>query len=80
MTEKGYRHEEQTQGQPKRKKTEVPVLLLQEVVRAAISRNKDNKRVYVLDLFSGYGSMRPVALQNGLKYIGVDIKHPKCVQ
>jgi len=68
-------HKEQVQGQPAFKKSAVPQLLLKEVLLAALARNNDPDRVYVLDLFSGSGSMRRAAEALGLKYVGVDFKH-----
>ena len=70
-----HRHTEQVQGQPAFRKSAVPQLLLNEIISAAIDRNKSVKRTYVIDLFSGSGSMRRAAEAKGLKYIGVDTKH-----
>ena len=67
-------HKEQMQGQPAFKKSVVPQLLLKEVLLAALARNNDPDRVYVLDLFSGSGSMRRAVEALGLKYVGVDFK------
>ena len=68
-------HKEQVQGQPASKKSAIPQLLLKEVLLAALARNNDPDRVYVLDLLSGSGSMRRAAEALGLKYVGVDFKH-----
>jgi molybdenum-dependent DNA-binding transcriptional regulator ModE len=37
-----------------------------------MEHNTDPQRVYVLDLFAGYGSMRAAAKELGLSYVGVD--------
>jgi hypothetical protein len=68
-------HKQQVQGQPAFRKSAVPQLLLKEILLAALDRNDDPDRVYVLDLFSGSGSMRRAAEALGLKYVGVDFKH-----
>ena len=48
--------------------------LLKEILTAAMEHNTDPQRVYVLDLFVGYGSMRAAAKELGLSYMGVDEK------
>ena len=53
-------------------KNAVPHLLLMEILQACKANNTDPKRVYVLDLFVGYGSMRAAAKEAGLGYIAVD--------
>jgi len=55
-----------------RQKNAVPHLLLMEILKAAIANNTDPKRLYVLDLFAGFGSMRAAAKAAGLGYIAVD--------
>ena len=50
----------------------MPSLLLKEILTAAMKHNTDPRRVYVLDLFAGYGSMRMVAAELKLGYVGVD--------
>ena len=50
----------------------MPALLLKEILTAAMEHNTDPQRVYVLDLFAGYGSMRAAAKELGLSYVGVD--------
>ena len=50
----------------------VPPLLLKEILTAAMANNTDSKRMYVLDLFAGYDSVRMPAKEMGLHYIGVD--------
>jgi hypothetical protein len=52
----------------------VPVELLTEILTAALKNNTDPDRVWVVDLFVGYGSMRAlvVAKQKGLNYLAVD--------
>ena len=55
-----------------RQKDAVPQLLQQEILAAAIKHSPDTKRIYVLDVFAGYGSMRLAAKEMGLHYIGVD--------
>ena len=50
----------------------MPLLLLKEIPTAAMAHNIDPNRVYVLDLFAGYGSMRLAAKEMRLHYIGVD--------
>ena len=37
-----------------------------------MEHNTDPKRMYVLDLFAGHGSMWIAAREMGLKYVGVD--------
>ena len=46
--------------------------MLKEILIAAMEHNTDPQRVYVLDLFAGYGSMRAAAKELGLSYVGVD--------
>ena len=46
--------------------------MLKEILTAAMKHNTDPQRVYVLDLFAGYGSMRAAAKELGLSYVGVD--------
>ena len=55
-------------------KNAVPVELLTEILTAALKRNTDPDRVWVVDLFVGYGSMRAAAKQKGLNYLAVDWK------
>ena len=43
-----------------------------EILKAAIANNTDPERLYVLDLFAGFGSMRAAAKAAGLGYIAVD--------
>lgn len=57
-----------------RQKNAIHVPLLKEILTAAMEHNTDPQRVYVLDLFVGYGSMRAAAKELGLSYMGVDEK------
>ena len=45
-----------------------------EILIAALKNNTDPDRVWVVDLFVGYGSMRAAAKQKGLNYLAVDLK------
>ena len=40
----------------------------------ALKNNIDLDRVWVVELFAGYGSMRAAAKQKGLNYVAVDWK------
>ena len=53
-------------------KNAVPLELLTEILTAAVKNNTDPDRVWVVDLFAGYGSMRAAAKQKGLNYLAVD--------
>ena len=55
-------------------KNAVPVELLTEILTAALvlENNTDPDRVWVVDLFAEYGSMRAAAKQKGLNYLAVD--------
>ena len=55
-------------------KNAVPVELLTEILAAALKNNTDPDRVWVVDLFAGYESMRVAAKQKGLNYLAVDWK------
>ena len=55
-----------------RQQNSVPALLLKEILIAAKEHNTGPQRVYVLELFAGYGSMRAAAKELGLNYVGVD--------
>ena len=54
-------------------KNSVPALLQREILQAVI-RAANNDRKIVIDFFAGYGSMRKVAEELGLTYVGVDVK------
>ena len=45
---------------------------MKEILTAAKEHNADPQRVYVLDVFAGYGSLRTVAKELSLSYVGVD--------
>jgi hypothetical protein len=47
---------------------------LTKILTAALKNNTDPDRVWVVDLFAGYGSMRAAAKQKGLNYLAVDWK------
>ena len=53
-------------------KNAAPLELLTEILTAAVKNNTDPDRVWVVDLFAGYGSMRAAAKQKGLNYLAVD--------
>ena len=55
-------------------KNAVRVELLTEILTAALKNNTDPDRVWVVDLFVGYGSMRATTKQKGLNvnYLAVD--------
>ena len=53
-------------------KNAVSALLLTEILIAVMKHNTGPQRVYVLDLFAGYGSMKVAAKELGLSYAGVD--------
>ena len=61
-----------------RQKNAVPALLLREILTAAMEYNTDPQRVYVLDLFAGYGSMRAATKELGLSYVGVCLLFMSC--
>jgi hypothetical protein len=81
---KSYRHPEHLAGKaealPKgfMATSSVPALLHQELLSAAqvhhtVLGSTNSERKYVLELFAGSGSLREVAAEKGLSYIGVDI-------
>ena len=43
-----------------------------EILTAALKNNTDPDRVWVVDLFAGYGSRRAAATQKELNYLAVD--------
>ena len=43
-----------------------------EILTTALKNNTDPDRVWVVDLFVGYGSMRATTKQKGLNYLAVD--------
>jgi hypothetical protein len=55
-------------------KSAVPQLLLQEILASVAFSNNDANRKIVIDLFAGQGSLRNVVMEQGLEYIGVDIR------
>ena len=53
-----------------RQKNAAPALLMKEILTAAKEHNTAPPRMYVLDLFAGYGSMRAATKGFGLSYVG----------
>jgi hypothetical protein len=49
-------------------------MLLDEILSAVKSQRTDNKRTWIVDLFVGYGSLRTVAMAQGLNYLAVDMR------
>ena len=73
------KHMEAIAQEPKRRPTKenkmaIPQMFTYELITHLLQQRRNPRQTVVIDLFSGFQSLRPCVEQCGLKYVSLDIE------